>query len=120
MPTRQQQLAELAHVLDTILLVPDDSPLRLALNHHRIVSVYQILALEKDEIKALTYPDNSDANDPIKTISAGDAACITPLSPMARYRALGGDPIEDWNNISHDDYHEFRQKYVFSIPLQPQ
>ena len=119
MPTRQQQQAELEHVLDTILLVPNESPLRLALAYHRIVSVHQILTLEKDEIKALTYLDSNDPNNQPKTISAGDAAYITPLCPMARYRAMSGNPIEDWNTVSHDDFHEFHQKYVFAVPRQP-
>ena len=110
MPTRQQQQAELEHVLDTILLVPNESPLRLALAYHRIVSVHQILTLEKDEIKALTYLDSNDPNNQPKTISAGDAAYITPLCPMARYRAMSGDPIEDWTTVSHDNFHEFHQK----------
>ena len=117
MPTRQQQQAELEHVLDTVLLVPDDSPLRLALAQQRIVSMYQLLTLDKEEIRALTYQDANDGNQ-VKNIMVGDAAYVIPLSHMARYRTLSGETIEDWTTITHEDYHQFRQKFALALPHQ--
>ena len=98
MPTRQEQQAELDHVLDNVLELPQDHPVRGALQHERIVSMEQLLTLSEEQLAAMQYQRRGNNNRiEMRTVTMGDVALLKPLSDMQYYKESNDEPLDDWN-----------------------
>ena len=122
MPTRQEQQAELEHVLDNVLELPQGHPVRDALQHERIVSMEQLLMLSHEEMAAMQYQRRTNNNRvEMKTVSMGDVALLKPLCDMQYYKESSGEPLNDWTSVTRDEFQDFRRRWVWlrSTPRQP-
>ena len=104
-------------MLDTVFALPPQHPVRDALARARIVSVGQLLQLDKASLEELEVARMENNVEVIAPIAKGDLAVLFPFAHMAHSRAAQGDVIMDWTTITRDDYERFQRSFCLGVPV---
>ena len=103
--TRQSDARQLTHVITQLCERPDDGPLRQALTRDNYISVDNILYTPQEDLKLLEYA-NEDGE--LQEVPKGDIAILSILRDFAAHRRHNGNPIDDWTEVTQEDFREFR------------
>lgn len=104
--TRQSDARQLTHVITQLCERPDDGPLRQALNREGYTSIDNILYTPQEDLKLLEYVNS---NGDLQEVPKGDISILNILRDFASHRRHNASPIDDWTEVTQEEFREFRR-----------
>ena len=108
---RQHGIAGLAHVIEHVFgMDPNTSNIAKALTSAKIESIFDLLALNKQEVDELKFIPGGSETTP-KQLLKGDRGLISCLQDLVIWKGFKKETIapDYWSTMTGDEFDEFRQ-----------
>jgi len=105
--TKSKAIEAFVHVLDNVFEAPADGPLSKALEHAGYSNIWDLVTLQDEDIKALTF----DQSDKEKDVLLGRAhqSMLRIFCHYCDHQTCTGNPIgDDWTAVTADDFNDYR------------
>ncbi|KAG7361927.1 reverse transcriptase RNA-dependent DNA polymerase [Nitzschia inconspicua] len=112
--TKSQRAQALEHILTNVFDLEANDPLRASLRDDGIVGIYDLVSMEREYVKSLTYLDEVDGTQQRTLVPRGTARLIIILKDFLRYKVAMGEPVDDdWTGITQEEFDSFRVSGVY-------
>ncbi|KAG7339414.1 hypothetical protein IV203_025409 [Nitzschia inconspicua] len=112
--TKSQRAQALEHILTNVFDLEANDPLRASLRDDGIVGIYDLVSMEREYVKSLTYLDEVDGTQQRTLVPRGTARLIIILKDFLRYKVAMGEPVDDdWTRITQEEFDSFRVSGVY-------
>jgi len=104
---------ELRHVLREVLSITSGSTLELALKEHEFDSIDTVISLSSSDLQKLYHTTRDDQNKLVsRYVPRGVTVKLETLALMGQHYAQQGNPIDDWTQMTSNDFKAFQKERI--------